>query len=86
MGTPVVLIELFGGVMVLSEAADFVGLNVIATFYSEIFADATLTVSTNWPQAEPLGPIEDISEDSLDRLVGEFPDAFFVLGGGWRPY
>lgn len=68
--------------MVLSMAAESAGLNVSATYYSDICADSLLVAGTLFPEAIPIVAIERVTASAIAALVKKWPDANFLLGGG----
>ncbi len=79
---PLVLVELFAGLLPLACAAEKLGLQVAAAFYSEVDADALLVAATSVPEATCLGPVESIVSEVVKDIVTAHPDAVICIGAG----
>ena len=79
---PLVLIELFGGLLSGAFAFQFLGWPVAAHYYSETEPDALYLAAINFPDAVNLGDIRKISDAVLTQMANKFPAALFVLAGG----
>ncbi len=77
---PLVLVELFAGLLPLACAAEKLGLQVEAAFYSEVDADALLVAATSVPDAKCLGPVESIVSEVVEDTVAAHPDAVICIG------
>jgi hypothetical protein len=79
---PLVLVELFAGLLPLACAAEKPGLQVEAAFYSEVDADALLVAATSVPDVKCLGPVESIVSGVVEDIVAAHPDAVICIGAG----
>ena len=77
-----VIIELFSGIMIGSTACSQLGLHIVATFYSEIQADAMRVAATLFPEAVSLGDISFITAEVVDKIVNLHPNSVFLVMGG----
>ena len=79
---PLVFIELFGGILPASTAAEQLNLKLAAVYISELCCDALLVDRTKCPQVRELGDISKITESDLDNIITDWPLATFGIFGG----
>ena len=77
-----VLIELFAGILVGTEIATDLLWPLEATYFSETDADALLVIRTNFPLAQDLGNVYDITDDALHAIADKHPHALLAVLGG----
>ena len=63
-------------------ALEALGVNVLASFYSEICADAIWLTETLYPSSTALGPIEFITIELICSIVARFSNCTFLIVGG----
>ena len=77
-----VSVEFFAGILALSVALETAGVNVVASYYSEICTDCCLVAATNFPSAINLGDITKITSSFIADIVKQWPHCWWVLGAG----